>query len=192
MNFLAKTVRDLLWIVFHFANLGVQQYCLRIYQSVSIFLCVLCASATIKIDASQVDVSGFLLVLSDAHCVVVVTFCHLYAKNQRCEAVSFRHLPTIASTSWYWYRYWSVHWTSMGEASNREAGFWFWRQKGCSMMLLPLLFQDCRHVVGLYSGVSIGSGAKHQYWCMEIHSVMGFWRKFFQDDRKDKAFHFWE
>lgn len=35
------------------------------------------------------------------------------------------------------------------------------------MTLLSLLFQDCRHIVGLYSIVSKGSGAKHQFWCME-------------------------
>lgn len=63
----------------------------------SILLCVLCASDAIKIDASQVDVSGHLLVLSDVHCVGVVTFCHLYVKKR--AAVSFRHLPTRASTS---------------------------------------------------------------------------------------------
>jgi len=77
MNFLANTVGELLCIVFHFANLRAQPYCLRIYQSVSILLCVLCASDTIGIDASQVDVSGYFLVLSDVHFVVVVTFCPL-------------------------------------------------------------------------------------------------------------------
>lgn len=94
-------------------------------------------------------------------------------KKQCCAAVSFGLLPTrvlLADIGTDIGLFIKLQWGKL-LMEKRDSGFG--GNKGCSMMSLPLLFQDYRHIVGFYSGVSKGSGANHQYWCIEADPLCG-------------------